>query len=97
MHFGGRGYFVERRPASDWLSQTRSVGDKHEETGESPECSEREGAGEEKRGANKGRRESREGGDKIPDRPFKLHLGHGSRVAGATSHDARLGARWVVG
>lgn len=35
-------------------------------------------------------------GDKIPVRPFKLHLGHGGRVTGGAQHDARFTARWVV-
>lgn len=51
----------------------------------------------EENGGKRGRRKSREGGDKIPDRPFKLHLGHGGRVTGGALHDARLTARWVVG
>lgn len=78
-----------------WRGKTRSVGNEQEETGESRERSEWEGAAEEK-GGKRGRRESTRG-DKIPVRPFKLHLGHGGRVTGGAQHDARFTARWVVG
>lgn len=40
---------------------------------------------------------AREGGDKIPDRPFKLHLGHGGCVTESAPHDARFTPRWLVG